>query len=280
MAAPVANKVAQVVIKEIGKRLPKLAAKKAGSRIVGHVNRSSRAWSKALTHIRDHFRPIKGKPSHAVFEKKFRNEAVLKQLIGQAAANPSRGAVLSKLTVGGENIGRPAVILERQFKQAIGKIGDEACHVLRIVVDYTGRPITAYPVKGFLTSTAKQAGSKAAVGVAGGAVVTGTARSASANNPIDMYTELLAAERAEQQERSENACEPDGVVEWVIDFLVAPSCIAPDPHQLISVAEVNRRIAALEESFTRRAGVSLDVHTKANIRADVIAAWGMGYRME
>ena len=121
------------------------------------------------------------------------------------------------------------MILERQFKQAIGKIGDEACHVLRVVVDYTGRPITAYPVKGFLTSTGKQAGSKAAVGVAGGAVVTGTARSASANNPIDMYTELLAAERAEQQERSENACEPDGVVEWVIDFLVAPSCIAPIP---------------------------------------------------
>ena len=50
MAAPVANKVTQVVIKEIGKRLSKHAAKKAGSRVVGHVNRGSRAWSKAFKH--------------------------------------------------------------------------------------------------------------------------------------------------------------------------------------------------------------------------------------
>ena len=276
MAGP-ASKVTQVVIKEIGKRLTKLAAKKAGSRLVGHMTRSSRAWQKAFRHISLHFRPMGKKASHAVFKKKHRSEAAVKQLIQQAASRPSRAPVTTKLTIGAENIGRPAVIIERRFKQAIGSIGDEACHVLRVVVDYTGRPITAYPVKSFLTSAG---GKKAAAAGAAAVVVGGSVRSANAQSPVDLYAELLAAERAERDARSEKVCEPDGVVEWVIDFIVAPSCIAPDPHQLISKNEVNERIKALTTTFAKKSGATLDPATRANIRADVIAAWGMGYRME
>ena len=150
MAPPVAKKVGEIIIKEIGKRLSKLAAKKAGARFIGHMARGSRAWAKAFKHIRAHFRHVKGKASHAIFKKKFRNEAALKGLIRQAISNPSRSPVLTKLTVGAQNLGRPAVVLERQFKNAIGNIGDEACHILRVIIDYTGRPITAYPVKEFL----------------------------------------------------------------------------------------------------------------------------------
>ena len=278
MAGP-AVKVTQVVVKEIGKRLTKLAAKKAGSRLVGHMTRGSRAWQKAFRHIREHFRVMGNKASHAIFKKKYHSEGAIKQLIQQAVSRPSCAPVTTKLTIGGESIGRPAVILERKFKEAIGTIGDEACHVLRVVVDYTGRPITAYPVKEFLTSAGSKAGSKAAAG-AGVVLVGGAVGSANAQSPVDIYAELLAAERAEQQTRSEKICEPDGVVEWIIDFLISPSCIAPEPHQLISVDEVNRRIKALTRTFARRCGTSLDERTKANIRADVIAAWGMGYRME
>ncbi|MDC0176130.1 hypothetical protein OAJ60_04245 [Planctomycetaceae bacterium] len=163
--------------------------------------------------------------------------------------------------------------MERQFKRAIGQIGDEECYILRLVVDYTGRPITAYPVKNFV----KSAGSTTA---AGAAVVIGTARTASAKSPIELHAELLAAERAEQQMRSEKVCEPNGVAEWVIEFLFSPSCIAPDPHQLISVREVNLRSRALADELGWKNGVSLDKQTSDNIRVDVIAAWGMGYRMQ
>lgn len=261
-----AKKVGQVVIKEIGKRLPKLAAKKAGSRIVGHMTRNSRAWTKAFAHMRTHFKNIPGKPSHAIFVKKFRNEAALKQLIRQAATTPSRKAVTTKLKVGAENIGRPAVIIEREFSQAIGNIGNEACKILRIVVDFTGRPITAYPVNKFL-------------GAAGAVAVVGTSATANAKGPINTVIEVYTAERAEHESRIDEACDADSAIEWIIDFLISPSCTARDPHEVISRGELNQRINKVINDITRKSGTILDAETKANIRTDIIAIWGMGYRM-
>ena len=267
MALGPAKKASEIVIKEIGKRLSKLAAKKAGSRIVGHMTRNSPAWSKAFAHIKSHFKSMPGKASHAVFAKKFRNEAGIKQLIQKAAGNPSRAPVTTKLTVGAENVGRPAVIIEREFSDAIGYIGDDACKILRVVVDYTGRPITAYPVKKFL-------------GAGGAVAAVGVSSTASAHGPLNVVMEVYAKERAEHQARSEKACDPDSAIEWVIDFLISPSCIAPDPHELISRHELNQRINTAVAEITQTTGVILDTVTQANIRGDIIAIWGMGYRME
>ena len=267
MSVGPARKISEIVVKEIGKRLSKLAAKKAGSRMIGHMTRNSPAWNKAFTHMRTHFKSMSGKASHAIFTKKLRNEAGIKQLIQKAAGNPSRAPVTTKLTVGAENVGRPAVIIEREFSEAIGHIGDDACKILRVVVDFTGRPITAYPVRKFL-------------GAGGAIAAVGAASEASAQGPINMVMEVYAQERAEHQTRRDKSCDPDSAIEWVIDFLISPSCITPDPHELIAREELNQRINNAVAGITKRAGVILDTTTKANIRSDIVAIWGMGYRME
>jgi len=137
-----------------------------------------------------------------------------------------------------------------------------------VVVDYTGRPITAFPVSRY------SGGALAAV------AVSAAAATADAECPLDVYASLLAFERADEQERIDIACTPNDVAEFVIDLVLAPSCSAPDPHQIISEDEVNRRVRGIIGNLEETFGVTLDEETRANIRVDVIAIWEMGYHME
>jgi hypothetical protein len=63
--------------------------------------------------------------------------------VKRAVNGPSRAPVITKLTISGEPVGMPAVIIEREFAEVIGHVGGKACKILRIIVDFTGRPQTA-----------------------------------------------------------------------------------------------------------------------------------------
>ena len=152
--------VGKQVVKQIGKRLTALALRKAASRIVGKMATNSRFWVKAFEHIALHFSEdaLASKAVHAVFLKKFCSKAAVEDLIRQGASKAGR-RTLSKATFGGVPIGTPVVVLEREFSQVIGHELTKAaggavtrveCKILRIIVDFTGRPITAFPVSKFL----------------------------------------------------------------------------------------------------------------------------------
>ena len=125
-------------------------AKKAGSRILGHIARNSRVWEKALEHIALHFKPMAGKAAHVIFEPKFRNMKAIEELVTKAMTKLGWKPVVTQLTdAAGVAVGKPAVILEKEFAEVIGRKGATECKILRVIVDFTGRPITAYPVDKF-----------------------------------------------------------------------------------------------------------------------------------
>ena len=103
--------------------------------------------------------------------------------------------------------GKPAVVIERQFTEVIGRAGKTECRVLRIVVDFTGRPITAFPADKFL-------------GAAVLAVGAGTAGCASASEISFPVQDDYAKEAETYESLVDRACEPTNWVERVIDFLV------------------------------------------------------------
>jgi len=149
--------VAKSVIREIGKRLAALALKKAGSRLAGKMFLNSKAWVKAFEHIVEHFslKAAAGKASHSLFTATLRNKQAVEGLIRQALKSPTK-KFLSRLTIAGHPNGVPCVVIEKEFAQVIGetfeKVGEQFvkkeggdCKFLRVVIDYTGRPITAFP---------------------------------------------------------------------------------------------------------------------------------------
>ncbi len=154
-----AKGAAKLIARQAGKRFVALALKKAGSRLAGKLFLNSKAWVKAFEHVAEHFsvKALASKASHSVFTTAFRSKPAVEKLIRQALKGPTK-KYISRLTIGGDAIGRPCVVIEKEFAEVIGetfkKVGAEIvkqeggdCKWLRIVVDITGRPITAFPFK-------------------------------------------------------------------------------------------------------------------------------------
>ncbi|HYE73917.1 MAG TPA: hypothetical protein VEF04_11330 [Blastocatellia bacterium] len=154
---------AKKAVKEVGKKLASLGFKNAGKRLAGKLFIGSGAWNKAFKHVALHFSEaaFAKKASHSVFHSAFRSKAALETLLKDAVTKPSR-KILTRATIDGVPAGRPVVVLEREFGQEIGemlgrqmengaeKIVRTPCKILRVVVDITGRPVTAFPVPTFL----------------------------------------------------------------------------------------------------------------------------------
>ncbi|MEK6701726.1 MAG: hypothetical protein AABZ53_05655 [Planctomycetota bacterium] len=140
------RKLSVGVTEEVGAKFAALALKKAGTRISGKVLTGSPHWKAAFVHVAEHFGPQAGKASHAIFEAALRSQRALETLIQSAALKPSL-KYLGRETIGGMAVGRPVIVLEREFGRVIGKIGQDNCTVLRLVLDITGKPITAYPIR-------------------------------------------------------------------------------------------------------------------------------------
>ncbi len=258
------TKIGQRVVKELGKKVASLGVKNANSRVLGHLTRNSAEWKKALGHITLHFstKPSLTKPLHSVFAKTFRNGDAVKELIRQAVTKPSHRALSTNLRVNGNEIGRPGAYIVRHFKQAIGVQNGEACHFLRVLVDYTGRIVTAYPATKALPT----------LGVA--ILATTSETQASTLGPIEIVQEVYAEEKRAQLERIGKACEATNIVDWLLDFFLDPECISPDPQELITFEELESRVAHNLLLISERTTASIDSETEKGIREDILEIWG------
>ncbi len=255
--------VAKQVIKQIGKKGAKALIKKSGSRVAGQITRKSRSWTKAFAHIAEHFKPSPDKLRHAVFESRFRSQDAIEGLIKRTVSGPSRTPILTKLTVGGEPIGMPAVVIEREFPDVIGRIGDKECRILRIVVDITGRLQTAYPVERFFGAGV----------IAVGGASAGTASAADIPSPVQ---ETYGDEAEYRESLMDRACEPKNWAEWAIELLLSPTCTALDPQEVISSQDLETRIAEAILRIERETGYTLDPQTRRNVSDDIKRIWMMG----
>ena len=264
---PGESTILRKVLKEVGKRGAKLASRKAASRILGKLATNSRAWRKAFEHISEHFAPVANKAAHAIFEKEFRSKAGVEGLLRSALNKLGRAPVVSKLTSDGIASGAPCVILEKEFDKVIGTIGDRPCKILRIIVDFTGKPITAFPVEKF-------------VGTAGALAITFTAATSQADVPrVRAVEDAYTAEHDEAERRQDNACDraSGGTVGKIIDFLTFDStCSGSDPAELISPGEVSDRANSVVAHIEAGTGISLDKDTQDSVREDVRQIWGWG----
>ncbi len=255
----------------------KLLMKKAGARVAAHIARNSRVWKKAFKHIQLHFtkKGGAGKTSHAVFASKFQTEVAVKKLVATTASKPSRKAVLSKATnAGGQQVGRPCVVIEREFAEVIGTdhLGKPA-KILRLVVDYTGRPLTAFPVSSFYKTTAKAAAKKGASKT--GKAAAGAAAVLSAEVVLDAVDEAYAGELYERHLREEDQCAPQHWSDIIVDILGGSSCSADLDT---SREDAERRASHVIRQIEKTAG-ALDEATKEHVRQDVYAIHGLLYEL-
>ena len=88
--------------------------------------------------------------------------------------------------------------------------------------------------------------------------------------------EAYAAEAETRESLIDRACEPRNWAEWVVDLLVSPSCISPDPQELISPGALEKRIQDVISRIEKEAGIALDAETRQNISADVKQICGLG----
>jgi hypothetical protein len=259
----VAKRVVKKFENEIGTKRFKTMGKKAASRILGKLAVGSKPWAKAFEHIAKHFGPIADKPSHGIFLKELRNRPAIERLIRTALNRLGRAPVVTRL----ENVA-PSVILEKEFPDVIGVTQKgELCRILRIVVDYTGRPISAFPVPEFY-------------GAAGAVAVLLTASTSQADVPrVKAVEDTYAAEYAEAERRQEAACDraSGGWIGKTIDFLTFDSsCTAVDGPELIRAGELNARANQAVQTIEARTGTPLDDQTQSAVREDVRRIWGWG----
>jgi hypothetical protein len=132
---------------ELGVKQAALAKANASTRVCGLLMARGRSveWERALEHISEHFRADPSKESHAVFAKKYRSAEAVRTLLYRAASGPS-SVELTRLTVDGRPVGRPAVKIVREFGEAVGEI--PSFRWLIIITDARGSLITAYPAEG------------------------------------------------------------------------------------------------------------------------------------
>ncbi len=253
------------VAREVGEKIMRLSSKKAASRILGKMASNSRAWGKAFEHISEHFAPAAGKASHAIFEPALRNRGAVEGLIRSALKKLGRAPVVGKLTVDGVPAGKPCVLLEKEFKGVIGKIDGRDCKILRIIVDYTGKPVTAYPVEKFFGAavTAK--------------VLLSPDHAEAAVPRVRAVQETYAEEETIASAMQEAACDRagGGLIGKIVELLTLDStCTGLDPHELISSGKLAARANEAVQQIEARLGHQLDAETEDEIRADIRRIWG------
>jgi hypothetical protein len=207
--------------------------RRAGRWLAG---RSTRTISK---HIARHGRNIAGRSVHSVFRIPRKIRSYVRRALDDArhlAATATRHGPGDVIEGGGVRIltqatrtpGKYRTVVERTFSSPIGTRGER---ILRIVIDQSGRLVTAFPVDRFLT-----------VGLTGAAASVFTSQTAEAAERV--------RSRIEAEQERERAVDP---VTWLIDLLVAPS-VANEGEQLwldlrdIMADTVRSVIAEIEEA--------------------------------
>ncbi len=225
--------VSKVLTKAFSRIVRRGGSRLAGSTVRHEMKRSAARAATAIEkhgidsrtfqHVSAHFVPNPDKPSHSVFKAALRGKAKIEELVSQTLR---KGSVEPHLSV--SDSGRFAFVYERKFAEAIGEKGES---VLRVVLDESGKLITAYPLEALTTKLVKKSGflvaaDRAVLGAVA-AVVTGAS---------EARAEVEKQEREMYEKRAEGHW-----TDWLLpDFLVA------SPLGDGTLAPVRRREAAFE----------------------------------
>ncbi len=184
-------------------------AKAVTKRLVHWLMRSS-VTKQISKHVAKHGRDIAGKAVHSVFKNPnkirsmVRKAAVEANELAQKNASRSADEILEgpgiKIFRQNAGQGKYRWIVEREFKNAIGKNGEK---VLKIVVDYSGRVVTAYPARalsviglsagsiGVFDSKAAEAGERIQNAIAADVKQRQEKESSWSSFIVDLFTPLL-----------------------------------------------------------------------------------------
>jgi len=148
--------IAEQFVKEFGKKESRLMEEKILSRTLGHIKKGNKL-EKAMEHIGEHFHPDKSKPKHTMFTEKFRDKEKVLELIKDAVANPSYKPILSRGTHEGQQVKDFVFIIEKEFPEEIGEVikkeGKFPTKKMAVIVDKSGRLVSAYPVERFIRTS-------------------------------------------------------------------------------------------------------------------------------
>jgi RHS repeat-associated protein len=258
---PVDKLARKLFSRAFGRKITRLAEKKIRSRAMGYLTRGGRDLKKAMTHIAEHLKPDPNKVRHSVFLTKFTKPDKVIDLMKSAVSKPSRTPMWTRLTdAAGEATGRSVFVIEREFSEYIGKVtvkeGGELVtketKILRMIIDVTGRPITAYPVEAFMKRSAEK--------IATAAFVTMTASGV-------FESEAKAYEEAVERHYERQ----DEWWHWLLPFDVSPMGYEPSRWMVGSRAE---KAAERIETELKKERISLEKEEVRNIQVDVMRIWG------
>ena len=256
--------------KEVGKREARAATENIGSRTLGFLQRGGKDLEKALKHISEHFRLDPTKPVHTLFAKKFRNEEKVVELISDAVSRPSFEPILTRQTHVGDKVGDFAFIIEREFSENIGEVvrkgSDERIptNKLRVIVDKSGRVISAFPVEKFEAVALKE--SERAFGAAMAAFAAWTVKWG------------LEDERTERQEAEQRYNErQESWVDWFVPDLLdtSSSYAAFEPSRDYANRRAEAVVGRIEADLAKN-DIKLNEVERENLKTDVRAIWGYG----
>lgn len=195
-----------------------------------------RATNTVSRHVARHGRRIAGRAVHGIFRNPRRIRTMLQQTVREGVAITQRTArhgADDVIEEGGYRIFRQSTatpgkfrfVVQRQFDRAIGTQGER---ILRIVIDETGRIVTAFPADRLLT-----------LGAGALALDLFTAQTAEASDRLQAM--IAADEQARENESTD-------VLTAIIDFLVDPS-VAGEGEQLM--LDMDREIQRTTEAVIR-----------------------------
>jgi hypothetical protein len=251
LAYRAAKALGKRLVRSAGVRGSQLLYKSAARRALRRLE--SFGIDKAVAvHIADHFTMIPEKVAHSVFEASLRSTKAVTALVRETLKKGASAPILSKT-----DSGALAWVFEAELGRTIGTAGKQALSKLRVVVDFEGRLITAFPIRTFTT----------AVTLRGLGGIRVTLQSALVVLAVQGAYESEAEAAMESRRRFDEENEPswwEYLIPWgpssTIGFEVTP-------------ALVDRRSAKLTEELEAIMGEPLAPGVSRELREDVRGIW-------
>ena len=101
--------------------------------------------------------------------------------------------------------------------------------------------------------------------------------SAEASEMPDVVKKVYSEEAEAAQKRIDRAC-GNSLFDYVLDFLIDPTCTGLDPQEMISDQDFDTRIgAAIARRVKRSSGSNSMTKTRRHIHDDIGKLWGRWY---
>jgi nucleoid-associated protein YgaU len=272
--------IPKAVLRQIGIRLSKKGVQHATRLLARHLRSDSRIWRQVYDHIARHFAADGGraeaKLAHGVFDKAYRSFESMKKLLLEACQKPSHAPYFSDWG------GKPRIIIEKAFTHPIGTAGAQQAptNFLRIVIDFTGRPVSAFPIAKEVVG--KAGGAAAALAIAVHLFSADGAYAATA-------VQNTYAEEADDYQRLYDNAIFQRTGGWAGEAIDIGLCMATLsilgcsstaggllPENVAPRSAVMVRANEAVQRAEMRLGMTLDEETRQGIREDVLTIWRYG----